>query len=238
MRLAAIGDIHSNIYALESVIEDINTSNVDFILCTGDLVGYAPFPNEVIDLVRQNNILTIQGNYDKAIGNSEIICGCDYKDEKQLEKATMSVMFTNDTVNETNREYLKQLPKQIRINTGEYELLMVHGSPRKINEYLYEESEAAKEVTSDLKEDILICGHTHKPYHNIVNGKHIINAGSVGKPKHGNPNATYVLIDIIQDDIKVTFKEIPYDYEKTAKAIEALDSLPNEFAQLLRLGQG
>lgn len=238
MRLAVIGDIHSNIYALESVIEDINTSNVDFILCTGDLVGYAPFPNEVIDLVRQNHILTIQGNYDKAIGNCEIICGCDYKDEKQLEKATMSVMFTNDTVNETNREYLKQLPKQIRIKAGEYELLMVHGSPRKINEYLYEESKAAKEVTSDLKEDILVCGHTHKPYYNIVNGKHVINAGSVGKPKHGNPNATYVIIDIIQDEIKVKFKEITYDYEKTAKAIEALDSLPNEFARLLRLGQG
>lgn len=236
MRFAVIGDIHSNIYALERVLEDINASNVDFILCTGDLVGYAPFPNEVIDLVRQNNILSIQGNYDKAIGNSELVCGCDYNDEKQLEMAGMSVMFTNATINEKNREYLKYLPEQIRLRAGEFEMIMVHGSPRKINEYLHEKSDAVEEVTKDLKEDILICGHTHKPYYNILNGKHIINAGSVGKPKHGNPNATYVIIEIMQNDIKVKFKEISYEYEKTAKSIESLDMLPNEFAEMLRKG--
>lgn len=87
MRFAVIGDIHSNIYALESVVQDIKNRDIDFILCTGDMVGYAPFPNEVIDLIRKSNVLSIQGNYDKAIGNSESVCGCDYKDERQLEMA-------------------------------------------------------------------------------------------------------------------------------------------------------
>ncbi|MCX8130946.1 MAG: metallophosphatase family protein [Clostridia bacterium] len=236
MKFAVIGDIHSNIYALESVIEDIKKKDVDLILCTGDMVGYAPFPNEVIDMIRANNILSVQGNYDKAIGNSELVCGCDYKDEKQLELAGMSVMFTNKTITEKNRKYLKELPGKVTLKAGEYSICLVHGSPRKINEYLFEESDEVKEVTKELEEDILICGHTHKPYYNVINGKHIVNSGSAGKPKHGNPNATYVILNINDTDINVDIVEVPYDYEKTATAIENTGLLPDEFACLLRKG--
>jgi len=236
MRFAIIGDIHSNIYALKSVLEDIEIRDVDFILCTGDMVGYAPFPNEVIDLVRKSNILSIQGNYDKAIGNRELVCGCDYKDEKQLEMAGMSVMFTNMTVTDKNRDYLRALPGELRLKAGNLEILMVHGSPRKINEYLFEASNEVMEVTGEIKEDILICGHTHKPYYKVINGKHVINSGSVGKPKHGNPNGTYVIVNVDDKDVSVDIIEVLYDFEKTAKAIESNNVLPNEFADMIRKG--
>lgn len=236
MRFAVIGDIHSNIYALESVLEDVKNRNVDFIICTGDMVGYAPFPNEVIDLVRKSNILSIQGNYDKAVGNRELVCGCDYKDEKQLEMAGMSVMFTNTTVTEKNREYLRTLPGELKIKAGELETLVVHGSPRKINEYLFETSNEVVEVSQEIKEDILICGHTHKPYYRVIKGKHLINSGSVGKPKHGNPNGTYVVVNVVEKTVSVDIIEVPYDFEKAAKAIEDCEMLPNEFAEMLRKG--
>ncbi|MCX7745867.1 MAG: metallophosphatase family protein [Clostridia bacterium] len=236
MRFAVIGDIHSNAAALDKVIHDIREKDVDFIVCTGDLVGYAPFPNEVIDLVRRSNILSIQGNYDKAIGNTEIVCGCDYKDEKQVELAGLSVMFTNEVITEENRSYLRSLPSELGLKAGELRILVVHGSPRKINEYLYEDSGEVVEVTRELKEDILICGHTHKPYYKVINGKHVINSGSVGKPKHGNPNATYVTVEVVENKVKVNIHEVSYDYEKTAKAIEENQILPNEFAQMLRMG--
>lgn len=236
MRFAVIGDIHSNIYALESVMEDSKAKDVDFILCTGDMVGYAPFPNEVIDLVRKHNVLSIQGNYDKAIGNSESVCGCDYKDERQLEMAGLSVMFTNMAVTEKNRAYLRELPTELRLKAEGMQILMVHGSHRKNNEYLFENSNEVDEVTKEIPEDILICGHTHKPYYKVINGKHVINSGSAGKPKHGNPNATYVIVDIVDKNVSVEILEVPYDYEKTAKAIEDNEMLPNDFAEMLRKG--
>lgn len=236
MRFAVIGDIHSNIYALESVIDDIRNKNIDFILCTGDMVGYAPFPNEVIDLVRKSKVLSIQGNYDKAIGNSEIVCGCDYKDERQLEMAGLSVMFTNMTITEKNRAYLKELPTELRLKAGDLQIIMVHGSHRKNNEYLFETSKEVDEVTKEIPEDILICGHTHKPYYKVINGKHVINSGSAGKPKHGNPNATYVIVSVTDKNIDVDIVEVPYEFEKTAKAIEDNEILPNDFADMLRKG--
>jgi putative phosphoesterase len=236
MKFAVIGDIHSNLYALESVLEDVRKKDVDFILSTGDLVGYSPFPNEVIDLIRKNGILSIQGNYDKAIGNSELVCGCDYKDEKQLELAAMSVMFTNMAVSKKNREYLKELPAEMILKGGKLEILLVHGSPRKINEYLYEDSNEVMEVTKDLKQDIIICGHTHKPYYKVINGKHVINSGSAGKPKHGNPNAVYAVVNLIGEAVQVDIIEVPYDYEKAAKAIEENEMLPNDFANMLKIG--
>ena len=236
MLFAVVGDIHSNIYALESVMQDIKVKDVDFILCTGDMVGYAPYPNEVIDLVRKSSVLSIQGNYDKAIGNSESVCGCDYNDEKQLEMAGLSVMFTNMAVTEKNRTYLKELQTELRMKAEGLQILMVHGSHRKNNEYLFEDSNEIDEVTKEIAEDILICGHTHKPYYKVINGKHVINSGSAGKPKHGNPNATYVIVSIVDKNVCVDILEVPYDYEKTAKAIEDNEMLPNDFANMLRKG--
>ncbi|HEX2954856.1 MAG TPA: metallophosphoesterase family protein [Bacillota bacterium] len=233
MRFAAIGDIHSNFEALKSVLEDIKLRNVDFILNTGDMVGYAPFPNEVITLIRENHVLSIQGNYDKAIGSRELVCGCDYRDPKQLETAALSVKFTNRMISDENRSYLKNLPGNIRLSGGP-KILAVHGSPRRINEYLYEDSREVQEVTQELTEDLLICGHTHIPYYKVINGKHVINVGSVGRPKHGNPHGTYTVVEIIGKEIQVGIIEVPYDVEKTAQAIEADDTLPNEFAQILR----
>lgn len=236
MRVAIISDIHSNLPALESILVDIEEKNVDSILCTGDLVGYAPFPNEVIELLKKNHVLTIQGNYDEAIGNRKLICGCDYKDEKQLEMASRSIQFTNETILPENREYLKNLPRELTIKVGAFTIKLVHGSPRKNNEYLFENSSEVEEVTEVFPEDILICGHTHIPYYQVINGKHVINSGSVGKPKHGNPNATYVVLEVAGDKIDVAICEVPYNVEKTAKAIEENEILPNEFAGMLRKG--
>lgn len=236
MRFAVIGDIHSNLPALESVIEDINRNNVDFIVSTGDLVGYAPFPNEVIDLMRSYHIISIQGNYDKAIGNKELLCGCDYQDSKMLELASLSVQFTNQAINDENRKYLKYLPEQIIIKTGDFEIMVVHGSPRKINEYLYEDSVELDAITKNISQNVLICGHIHLPYYKILNGKHVINSGSLGKPKHGNPNAVYILANIEGTDLSAQIIEVPYDVEQTAQAIENNPILPNEFAEMIRKG--
>jgi len=235
MRIAVIADIHSNIFSLNEVLLDIDTKNADLIVCMGDLVGYAPFPNEVIDTIRENRILTIKGNYDEAVGEELMVCGCDYPDPMDAENASISLNWTIDETREDNKEYLKGLPKEAIMNFEGKSIRFVHGSPRKINEYLKENSKEAEEVMVDFEEDILVCGHTHKPYYKMYGNKMLVNAGSAGKPKTGNPKANYVIIDLVNGDVKVEIHEVEYDFEQTAKAIEDF-GLPHEFAEIIRTG--
>ncbi|MEX6587463.1 metallophosphoesterase family protein [Paraclostridium bifermentans] len=244
MKIAVISDIHSNIYALDAVLADIETKDVDMTVCTGDLVGYGTRPNEVIETLKKNKILTIMGNYDDAIGNLKIVCGCDYPDPKDAEKAGLSMHFTGQTTKVENKEYLRNLPKELIFNFDKKTIRFVHGSTRLINEYLKENSKEADEVMSELVEDILVCGHTHIPYAKYYGEKLLVNAGSVGKPKTGNPNANYVIIDIKNEDevaktpssVEVEIIEVKYDFEKMANEIEENEILPNDFARLIREG--
>ncbi len=236
MKIAVISDIHSNIYALEEVLKDVKQRNVDLVVCTGDLVGYGTRPNEVINLIRENKILTIMGNYDDAIGNYKIVCGCDYPDPKDAEKAGLSMSFTANETTDYNKEFLRNLLEEVVIKVGNKTIRFVHGSTRLINEYLKEDSKEAKEVMKDLKEDILVCGHTHIPYIKKYGEKLLVNAGSVGKPKTNNPNANYITIEIIENDVNIDIFEVEYNYEKFAKEIEENEILPNDFARLIRQG--
>ena len=244
MRIAVISDIHSNIYALESVLEDINQRDIEMIVCTGDLVGYGTRPNEVIDTIKKERILTIMGNYDEAIGNYKIICGCDYPDPKDAEKAGLSMQFTGTETTEENKRFLRNLPSEATFKVGKKTIRFVHGSTRIINEYLKENSKEAQEVMNEITEDILVCGHTHIPYIKAYGEKLLINAGSIGKPKTNTPKANYVIIDIQNEDdlanieakVEVEIIEVNYDFEKIAKEIEENQILPDDFARLIREG--
>ena len=236
MRIAVISDIHSNVYALNKVLEDIQNRNVEMTVCTGDLVGYGTRPNEVIDTLRKEKVLTIMGNYDEAIGNFKIVCGCDYPDPKDAQKAGLSMQFTGQETTEENKEYLRNLPTEATFNFNGKTIRFVHGSTRIINEYLKENSKEADEVMSELVEDVLVCGHTHIPYTKYYKEKLLVNAGSVGKPKTNRPDANYVIIDITSLNVEVEIIEVAYDFEKMAKEIEENAVLPNDFARLIREG--
>lgn len=238
MKLAIIADIHANIVALDAVLQDIDTQKVDQIICLGDLVGYATFPNEVINRLRERGIFTIQGNYDESVAEDLLACGCDYKDPKALENAGMSLVWSQENVTSENKRWLKQLPKEHRMTVEGKEVYVVHGSPRRNNEYLYENSAEIYEILQEYTFDLLLCGHTHKPFMKMINGRCIVNAGSAGKPKHGNPRATYVILTIDPQSISYTSREVTYDYEKTAAAIEDEPGMPSAFADLFRTGRG
>lgn len=237
MNVAVIGDIHSNKFALESVFQDINTKEIDFILCTGDLVGYLPFPNEVIDIVRSNRVVAIKGNHDQRIGESSMVTDGEINNmtEEEIHKKA-SMAFTNWEISDENRKYLKNLPEQIKININGLTLLIVHGSPKAIDEYLYEDQETLSELSKTLEEDIIICGHTHIPYHVTINDKHFINVGSVGKPKGGKPQATYQILSIKDDQISSELRKVDYDVESMIQAIEDNKMISNDLIKMLREG--
>ncbi|MBO8128508.1 MAG: metallophosphoesterase family protein [Peptococcaceae bacterium] len=238
MRIAVFADVHSNYYALQAVLDHIAYQDVNGVYCAGDLVGYGPHPDEVIDLLRKTKIPTVMGNYDDAIGNDRLICGCDYKDEKEMKLAERSIEFTSRTTSKDNKAYLRELPFEIRFTVQGRRVTVVHGSPRRLNEYLYADTpeDVFKECLAEVQADVLVCGHTHLPYHRQIGDKHVVNVGSVGKPKQGNPNAVYAVLDFDQNRLGVSFIEVPYDVEATARLIERDPVLPNEFAEKIRLG--
>jgi len=239
-QITIFGDIHANLPALEAVLADMKARSLDNLYCLGDLVGYGVWPNEVIAAVRQRDIPTIMGNYDQGVGQDSDDCGCAYKTPEAQALGVRSITWSNAHTTAENKAYLRQLVDKIPLQMGELKVVLVHGSPRKVNEYLYEDRpEASLERLLDLAEaDVLVCGHTHLPYHRVLgSGRHVINAGSVGKPKDNDPRACYLTLFVEGKDLSVDFIRVPYDVEKAARAIEAAE-MPDEFAEMLRQGKG
>lgn len=253
MKIALFSDIHANLPALEACLADIDSKKPDAIYCLGDLVGYNIWPNEVIAEIRKRGIPTIAGNYDFGIGRSSDECGCAYKTDEEKAMGKVSISFTNEIVNDDERKYLRTLPAHIRIefqlNNDQLNLLLVHGSPRKINEYLFEDRDEKSllRIMEQAGADIMCFGHTHKPYHKVLQSergqfRHAINTGSVGKPKDNNKDGCYVILTLNGDSginnensVQVEFVRFAYDVEKAAKAVEG-SPLPDEYATMLRRG--
>lgn len=253
MKIALFSDIHANLPALEVVLEDIYAKKPDSVYCLGDLVGYATWPNEVTELIREKGIPVIAGNYDQGVGLNSGDCGCAYKTDEDKIRGSESICYTNDVITAENRAYLNSLPSHLRVEFGvngnPWNLLLVHGSPRKINEYLFEDRKDKSMLRMMVNADanVMAFGHTHKPYHKKIeeedgNYRHAINIGSVGKPKDGDPRGCYALLEwdgdlelSNPDNLKVEFVRFEYDVEKAAKAIEE-SPLPNPFAEMLRNG--
>lgn len=237
MRFAVISDVHGNLDALAAVLADIKHRAIEQVYCAGDLVGYGPHPNEVIELIRREAIPTVMGNYDDAVANDRPVCGCAFPDARARELGEQSLAWTKERVTAENKLFLRGLPLELSFRAGPYKVLLVHGSPRFLDEYLYEDApaELLQEIFVARPVDVLIVGHTHKAYHRKLYDRHIIGAGSVGRPVNGCPNPVYTLVRINQV-VAVTFVRVAYDPTRTAKAIEA-SGLPPEFARQLLAGQ-
>ena len=256
MKIALFSDIHANLPALEAFFADLEKRQPDAIYCLGDLVGYNIWPNEVINEIRKRGIPTIAGNYDFGIGRTSNDCGCAYKEEQEKANGSISISFTNEIVKEEERRYLRTLPAHLKVefqlNNDQLNLLLVHGSPRRINEYLFEDREEKSmlRIMEQADADIMCFGHTHKPYHRILNSgkdgqdhfRHAVNIGSVGKPKDHDPRGGYVLLHINEnssildsESVTIEFVRFEYDIEKAAKAVEE-SPLPNDYAENLRNG--
>ncbi|MGB2127991.1 MAG: metallophosphoesterase family protein [Flavicella sp.] len=236
MKIALFSDIHANLPAWESFVKDIEKVQPDSIYCLGDLVGYNIWPNEVVNAIRNMRIPTIAGNHDAVIG---------------IPTDKASGNYTNKAIGTSEKEYLQSLPAHLKLDfqfeKGPLSILLVHGSPRRNNEYLREDTEDdyLLSLMEDAAIDILCFGHTHQQFHKVLKGKdgrykHFINLGSLGKPKDGDPRGCYALLNLDantntleKDSLSVHFKRVSYDVERAANAIESCE-LPNAFANALR----
>ncbi|MEL6248911.1 MAG: metallophosphoesterase family protein [Cyanobacteria bacterium J06648_16] len=254
MKLAVMSCIHGNYEALNAVLSDIDAQKAAQIYCLGDLVGYGPYPNAVVEMIRSLDIPTCQGCWDEDIVEGLNACECSYPSQLAEQRGRVAHEWTNDAIHPEVREYLATLPMTLKKDN----LCFVHGSPNSQHEYLLPSMDgfAALERLLSADADVLFCGHTHVPYDRRLEDaalsvkvgamdsdetlqqlqvplKRIINAGSVGEPRHGRPNATYVIYDT--DTTEVTLREVPYDYQKTCEAIIE-KGLPPIFAWRLARG--
>lgn len=237
MRLALFSDVHSNLPALEAVLADIAAAGVDHQYALGDLVGYAPWPNEVLERLQSAGITSVMGNYDDGTGFDRDECGCAYVNPIEEALGDQSFAWTKAHTSEANKAWLRSLPSEVRFEADGKRYLLVHGSPRRFNEYLYEDKPDATfaRIAEGANADVIICGHIHRPYDKTVGTFRFINDGSVGKPKDGDPRACWALLDTASGALE--FRRVEYDVERTAQAILASD-LPDEFAAQVREARG
>jgi predicted phosphodiesterase len=245
MKYALISDIHANLPALEAVLRDIDSRRVDAIYHLGDLTGYAPWPNETIALLRQRGIPGIAGNYDSTVATDYKHCGCRADSPHEEELSHISYEWTRQRVDESSKAYLAALPFRIDMRplgghvTGPT-ITLIHGNQTLNTVYVTEDrpdSFLEKMAASiGAKAGDMICfGHTHKPWQRGVGGVQFVNAGSVGRPKDGDPRACYVVVSAEENTLRPEFIRVAYDTELVAREI-VKSGLPAEFADVIRTG--
>ena len=176
------------------------------------------------------------GNYDDGVGFERDECGCAYREDAERERGQRSLEWTKAQTTGANKAFLRSLQKEVRFTSGSTRVLLVHGSPRKINEYLFEDRPLSsfQRLAASSNADVIVFGHTHKPYVKEVDGVLFVNAGSVGKPKDGDWRACYAVLDL-GGTPSAGFRRIEYDVAAAAAAIRATD-LPAEFARDIETG--
>ncbi|MEP7066925.1 MAG: metallophosphoesterase family protein [Gemmatimonadota bacterium] len=246
MRYALISDVHANLPALEAVLENIaSRADVDATYHLGDLVGYAPWPNETVRRLLAAGVPGIAGNYDSTVGLDYEHCGCTYEDPRQAELAHASFEWTKEHVTADVKRVLASLPLRIDLrplggHTSGPTVILVHGAPTINTLYLTEDRPdgfmaTMGELAGAKGGDVLCFGHTHLAWHRVIDGVHFVNTGSVGRPKDGDYRAGYVILGVDEKGVNVETIRVEYDLDAAVQAIRASD-LPNEFADYLTAG--
>jgi predicted phosphodiesterase len=246
MKYALISDIHANLPALEAVLPDIGRrKDVTAIYHLGDLVGYAPWPDETVALLRNSNIPGVAGNYDSTVGTDYKHCGCRYEDPRQEELSHISYNWTRQHVSPSTKVFLAGLPFQIDLlprggHLSGPRVVLVHGTPTLNTLYwtVDRPDDFCLKMASHAgakRGDVIAFGHTHIPWHREVDGIHFVNTGSVGRPKDGDWRAGYVLLDVGADAVGVEVVRVEYDLERAMQGIRQSE-LPDDFAEYLRSG--
>ena len=282
MRRALISDIHANLEALEVVLDDIKAQGITEVFCLGDIIGYGPNPRECIDLVRENCKVTLLGNHDQgAMFDPD---GFNIGAERAIFWTREQLENCQDRANKEKRwDFLSELPRTYRSDP----FLFVHGSPRNpLSEYIFPEdiyNHRKMERLFQLVERYCFQGHTHVPgiftesfqfyapeeidnEYTLGEGKLLINVGSVGQPRDGDPRACYVVLDDGQPardsdefaitsagggeidasqtldlpalgPIRITYRRLTYDFEKTIRKIYDISELEPFLGDRLRQGR-
>jgi predicted phosphodiesterase len=238
-RIALFGGIYNNHLALAAALDDASRRNVDAVYCLGDMGAFGPYPDRVFPLLRNHGVQCIQGNYDHSVGNGLPDCQCGYTDPRDNHFARLSYAYTLANTSAANREWLRELPPELRVQLGRYRLLLCHGSPRRINEFLWESATSSaflEHLLHERQADVICATHTGIKWHRAVaNDRHFVNVGVLGRPENdGTTNVWYTVLSA-KPALTVEFVPVHYDHERLAEEMRA-EKLPAEFIGTVMTG--
>ena len=239
-RVAAFGGIYSNHLALEAAIDDARRRDVDATLCLGDLGAFGPNPDKVFPLLREHAIPVVRGNYDDSIARGLGDCQCGYTDPLDNYYARLSYQYTYSKTSPANRAWMARFPEEMRFRLGDLDVLACHGSPRRMNEFLWESTTPTHfldKLARDRGVDVVIGTHTgiHWERH-WGDSKSYVNVGALGRPANdGRTEVWYAVLEAEGRDLNVEFVPVAYDHEALAREMLA-EELPEEFVETILTG--
>jgi predicted phosphodiesterase len=239
-RIALIGGIYSNYQALQATLADIDRRGADATFFLGDLGAFGPHPDRVPELLIERGIAGIQGNYEESLSSDATDCYCGYTDPRDNHYAQISYDYTAENTSGAYKRWMGALPKSLRLEHGALRILLSHGSPRKINEFLWRSTSPdpfLRRLCDDYEADVIVCTHSGLHWHKqLEDGRHVINAGVIGRPANdGRTNVWYTMLTIRDDGVAVEFVPIEYDYPALAGEMRA-EKLPDEFIATIETG--
>lgn len=247
VQIALLSDVHANLHALEAVLADIATRPaIAGRYHLGDLVGYSPFPNEVVARIDAQGIPGVSGNYDSTVAHRYSHCGCRSENPEQEAQAHESFAWTLANVSETTRASLAALPFRLDLkplggHAAGRTVILLHATP--VNNLVYVTEDRPDDFLRKLATqagakagDVMAFGHTHKPWSRVVDDVLFVNTGSVGRPKDGDPRAGWTLLTLGDAAPRAEQMRVPYDVEAACGALLAA-GLPTAFAETLRTGR-
>ena len=237
--LALLGGIYSNHLALKAALRDIRRRGADLAWCLGDVGGFGPHPDRAVAMLRHFEIPTLRGNYDDAIGHERPDCGCGYTDPRDNRFAQISYDYTLANTAPEHRRWMRELPEQHGLEIDGRRVLLCHGSPRRVNEFLWDSacSDSFLEWLCDHHgADLVACTHSGIPWHRrLPSGRHFVNVGAIGRPANDGHREVWYAELRLNGGVEVEFRPVSYDVEALAREM-ARESLPQEFIETIRSG--
>lgn len=244
-RVAVFGGVYSNHLALRGVLADARARGAERIFCLGDVGGFGPHPDRSVEILRDEGVATVQGNYDHSVGNALEDCGCGYTDPRDNRYARLSYAYTLRKTSDRNRRWLRGLPESLRFRLGTRRALLAHGSPRRVNEFLWRSTTPEpfiRRLLDEFETDLLLVTHTGLHWSRFLQDqpdRGLINVGAIGRPaNNGNPAVWYALLEAHEDrgeSVRVEMRPIRYDHRALAEEMRG-EGLPEEFVETILTG--
>ncbi len=263
-RIACFGGVYSNYLALEAAIADARRRDVDALYCLGDIGAFGPYPDRSVEILRENNIVCVQGNYDNSLAAGLDDCQCGYTDPSDNRFARLSYQYTFQNTAKDHREWMGTLPRQLRVQLGPVRVLLCHGSPRRTNEFLWESTTSTHfldKLATDHDADMILATHTGIHWlRDLSNGRRFVNVGVLGRPENdGHTNVWYTVLTVsspspprtaeppkgagdpldagspLGAEIQIEFVPVVYDHQRLVR--DMIDQrAPEEFVETIRTG--
>lgn len=237
--LAAFGGVYSNHLALRAVLEDIAHVGADGVWCLGDLGGFGPNPDRAAELLRERNIPMLRGNYDDSIGFDRADCACGYTDPRDNRFAQVSFDYTAAHTSPEHKRWMRSLDEQHAMLAGGRRVLLCHGSPRRVNEFLWESTTSdafLESLCNDHRAEVILCTHTGLRWHRrLASGRHVINVGAIGRPGNDGRAGVWYAVLHVDEDVTVEFRCVEYDHASLAREMRSA-GLPGEFIETIETG--